>query len=243
MNLKKYIPAFLVIIAVSCKEPMYDMPEPAIESSTAMANIEVINAVPDATSTQIYFDNEKIRPDVPFDYLGTTPYLQLPSGGTRQIRLKDETTVLVASNFAINFDKNYTIFIANTAAKAKAILATDDLSNPAAGKVKIRFIHLASDVTDKIELYNTTAKKVLLETNKTASNLATGSGSVPAFESVNAGTYNLSIRANGNAKPTWSPVLFTYTFQAGKIYTVFLRGNASAKVDVQKLGYSIIQHN
>lgn len=275
MNYKKYVYPMALLMAFSCQEPSYQAAEPSTTPSTATGKVLITYAVPDAPVAGLYVDNKRIELLTPFGYTTSTSYLTVSAGGTRQIRVKTDDTPIAASNFSVTVNRTYTLFITDQMTRPadrdpagpRTLLITDDVTPPTAGKAKVRFLHMAPDVKEKVELTNTTGNTSLLAIKKTVKNKAgesvditnfqrrsyrstsnsitikdeTLSSSVTDFENITAATYNLSIKSSG-AAVKGLPVLFTYTFQAGKIYTVYLRGLSSGTGN-QVPGYTVIQHN
>lgn len=145
-------------------------------------------------------------------------------------------------------DYYHTVFaVKNAAATADSlILFYDDLGTPAAGKAKIRFVHLAPglpavDVSLGGEnvLFNNTSY------GQAGGQILSGEGfnvwSLGPFVTVDAGTFNLAVTktADHSTLDIYDHKLDNITLVAGKIYTIYINGIAGSTVT----GATIITHN
>ncbi|SEW49876.1 DUF4397 domain-containing protein [Chitinophaga arvensicola] len=129
----------------------------------------------------------------------------------------------------------HTVFAAsakNDASKDTLLLFYDDLSAPAAGKAKLRFVHLAQGIGNVgLKLKQNSTETVLYTAipygSAGGSNLQGGAYDSAPFTSVNAGTISLVVSAGENALPVAidQQALSNITLDAGKIYTVFIRAD------------------
>jgi hypothetical protein len=152
------------------------------------------------------------------------------------------------------------------------LVLQDNLAAPAAGKAHIRFINLApgtqavelinTATTQSLLPIDGTARnnrtgnsapitnfqrRAYKETQKSATIDADRINvSITGFTPIDAGAYALHIRNSGTAAAGTKalPVIIPldYTFESGKIYTIYLRGLVGGTGE-QALGTSVIVHN
>ncbi|TGE25640.1 DUF4397 domain-containing protein [Hymenobacter aquaticus] len=125
----------------------------------------------------------------------------------------------------------------------RTLIVTDNLAAPAAGKAKVRFFNLSPSLTTAVGVYNTTAPAAFLFSARSYRAVSTGSGSTlvnfNTFTEVNAGAYTLDVRATATAAPVVAAKV--YTFEAGKIYTLYASGLTGSSTT--PLALSVVTHN
>jgi hypothetical protein len=240
-------------ILAGCERPEYPEPIPASGASTARNNVLLVNASPDAQPLTVTLENSPFASNLGFMGVNNNGYVAVPAG-QRVLRV---TGGNVAKEFAVrqNFSANgnSTIFVTDLTTRAgsstdqggvRTITLADNLSAPAAGRAKVRFVNLApSSPSGGYGIFNSTANTFLFSAApiRRYRDVTTGSGASTIryenFTEINAGAYTLDVRTAATATPTVAPTVFT--FEAGKIYTLYIRGNASNP----PVGISIIRHN
>ena len=133
-------------------------------------------------------------------------------------------------------DRNYSVFAIDSVSKIKAALVSDNLSVPAAGKAHVRFFHFSANAP-AVDIAVTGGP--VLFPNRLFNDQSTNAAYVN-FTPVDAGTYNLEVRAAGTN--TVVLALPNITLTAGKIYTVFAKGFLGG-AGAQALGAQIIVNN
>jgi hypothetical protein len=198
------------------------------DDDTQFSNVLVAHASPDAPGVDLLIDDEK-QNSAALTFPNNTGYLDVESG-TRNIKVNvaGTTTTVINADLTLDADESYSIFAVDSVANLSAVVFTDDLTDPAAGKAHVRFIHLSPDAP---------AVDVAV-----ASSGAVVFGDVEfkegtPFTPLDAGTYNLDVRVAGTS--TVALVLPPVTLEAGKIYTVFARGFLGG-TGAQALGAEII---
>lgn len=183
------------------------------DDNKTYANVMVVHASPDGPGVDFLIDDNKQNSSA-LSFPNNTGYLDVESG-TRNVKINvaGTTTTVINTNLSLDRDKNYSIFAIDDVANLSAIVVTDDLTNPAAGKAHVRFIHLASDAPAVDIALANNGQVVFGDLSFTE-----GTGFTP----LDAGAYNLDVRLAGTQ--TVALVLPSITFQAGKIYTVFAKG-------------------
>lgn len=260
----KSVPSFILLgvgaLLLGCSDPEYPTPVPSTQEPLN-SQILVVNASPDAPALNILVNSVQV---------GTTlGYLQSFSGyvstvaGPAQLKGKAATGAIGGTlgtndllyragatnqtNFSFTGNTSYTVFITDTLAKPKPVVAggtnpggpqflvvTDNLAAPPADSAKIRFLHLAPGAP---AVWVNVVEGPTLFANR-AYRAVASSG---AFSNVKAGTYDLEVRT-GSAMGAVLLTVPSVTLDEGKLYTLFARG-VPAKMDAQALGVSILQHN
>ena len=196
---------------------------------TPKAKVMVVHASPNAPGVDLLVDGTIAGTNL--TYPNNTSYLAVPAG-TRNVKVNvtGTSTTVINANLALTAGTNYSVFATDSVSKISALVLTDDLAAPAAGKAHVRFVHLSP--------------------NAPAVDVAVTSGPVlfanepfkgySAFTPVAAGTYNLEVRLAGTSTVVLS--LPGITLTAGKIYTVFAKGFVGG-TGAQALGAQIIANN
>lgn len=174
------------------------------------AALNVVNVSPGPLSINFFLDNQLVNgPALAFTQ--QTGYLLAYTGQRKFDATVGGTTQVVATQtLNLEKDKYYTLFFAGLNTSPEIILTEDDLTDPAAGKAKIRFINLSPDAT---ALNLSVSGGATLFTNisyKTAS----------GFISIDPATYNLRI----NTGETTMDEITSVQIEAGKVYTVWAYG-------------------
>ncbi len=194
------------------------------------SNILVTHASPDAPGVDLLVDNEK-KNTAALNFPLNTGYLSVLSG-TRNVKVNVAGTATSVINADLQFmkDQNYSIFAVDSVSKISAVVLTDDLTAPAAGKAHVRFVHLSP---------NAPAVDVALVGGAVVFPNKSFKG-YTAFAPLDAATYNLEVRVAGtmNVALTLPPI----TLVAGKIYTVYAKGFLGG-TGAQALGAEIIANN
>lgn len=150
------------------------------------------------------------------------------------------------------------------------LVVTDNLKTPASGKAGVRFLNVAPG-TSSYGLYNTVTQQSILATTKSVTSKTGTAGtinnfqqrnyreiapksvsitnpdnsketvtaSITEFEEIAAGSYNLDARTSPTGTPTGN--LLNVNLEAGKLYTVILRGQSGNTTN--PLGLTVIKHN
>jgi hypothetical protein len=194
----------------------------------------IVHASPDAPSVNISLDGAVVTALGALDFKKSTGYTALPAGKDIKVGLRVPGAATDAFSKTLNLakDKNYTVLAINKLANIDYLAFEDDLSAPAAGKARVRFIHASPDAP-AVDIYvkGTTPTKIF-----NAATFKSGS----AIE-AGAGTIDLEVRlAGGTTAVLTVPGV---TLVAGKIYTIFAYGLVATTVPAQGLGAAIIANN
>ena len=236
--MKKQSIKFLTMIALvavtitsftSCKDDDDDA-TPAPAATTGTAKVNIVHASPDAPGVDLLL-NGTVLNSTAVEYLDNTGYLTV-NEGTQNIKVNvaGTSTSVINANVPFTKNMNYSIFAIDSVSKISALVTTDDLTAPASGKAHVRFIHLSPNAP-AVDVAVTGGAVVFGDyTFKESS----------AFTPLNAGSYDLEVRAAGTS--TVVLALPGIALTAGKIYTVYAKGFLGG-VGPQALGAEIIVNN
>lgn len=250
-----------VLLILSCKKTNY-LDVEASSRPSLTAKISFVNARPVNQGVNFYTYTTQVTPS-PVAVNKATPYMDAQFGLVQiNITAAGSTSYLASRVFggAADFSSSggpngpiagyyHTVF----ALKAKAsnftvdslMLFYDDLSVPAAGTAKFRFVNIATGSGPVDVLFNGTPVFTSVAYGAAGGAVLSGSGlnaySIGPFKSITAGSGNLVIRSStGNGSPVKlnSTEWDNFNFAAGKIYTIFLNGDMNATV-----GATALMHN
>jgi hypothetical protein len=187
---------------------------PLSGAAAADAMIRVVHASPDAPAVDVYLNGQRAIANLEFTE-GTT-YAAVPAGAYRVQVFPAGTgpsgTAVIDANLNLAGGTAYTVAAVNVVAKIEALVLTDDLTAPAAGKAHIRVVHASPDAP---------AVDVAVKGGPVAFRNAAFKAATP-YAPLDAGTYQFEVRPAG----TTQAVLTTdpTPLAAGRIYTVFAMG-------------------
>jgi len=209
----------------SCNEDSKTTPV----ATTPQAQVMVVHASPNAPGVDLLVDGTVAKTNLMFP--DNTPYSGV-AAGTRNIKVNvtGTSTTVIEANLALAAGTNYTVFACDSVSKIGALVLTDGLAAPAAGKAHVRFVHLSPNAP-AVDVAVTGGP--VLFANESFKGYSD-------FTPVTAGTYDLEVRLAGTN--TVVLPLPGITLAAGKIYTVFAKGFVGG-TGVQALGAQIIANN
>ncbi|WP_165903558.1 DUF4397 domain-containing protein [Hymenobacter gummosus] len=217
--------------------PVPDQGKLLLVHAAAASNVQVTAFVNDQQVGQL-------------NYGQNSAYLNVNTG-TPTLRINNGSQTLTTQGLNIAKDQNYSSFAyspsATIGATPSLLTITDDLSAPASGQAKVRVVHLAVNAPTPVRLTAPSAVPGVPGTD-ISSDVAFGAAS--NFFAINAGQLNLGITAGtprttvlsvGDGTGTGTGVK---NYEAGKIYTIVVRGIAGAGVPAaQQAQATIIQNN
>lgn len=231
MRLRESVVAALAVLSISglslscSKSDNSTGPAP----TPSYAEVMVVHASPDGPAVDLYIDNQLVVSGLA--YPKNTGYLQvLPGVKNVSAKLAGTSTTLLAGPVPIQANTYYSVFAADSIADILPLLVYDTLTSPPTGMASIRFIHLCP---------NGPAVDVAVASGATLFS-AQSFTQHTSFIPVQAGTYDFDVRqsATGSILFTWRQV----SLQAGKIYTMFLKGFDGGS-GTQALGMELITNN
>ena len=157
------------------------------------AQLRVVHASPDAPNVDVLVDGSAALTNVPFRTVSN--YLSVPSG-TRNLKVRatGTSTVVIDQNAAVAQGRAYTVVATGRVASISPLVLEDDLTNPAAGNVRLRLVH-ASPTAGNVDIYVTAPTADISTATPTLSNVAFRAAS--AYLEVPAGTYRVRITPVG----------------------------------------------
>lgn len=178
---------------------------------TTQATVRVIHASPNAPNVDVLVDEGTVLTNVP--YRAASPYLAVPAG-TRRVRVNatGTTTTVIDASLDLAEQGDYTVLATGLLAGIQPLVATDDLTRPAAGQVKVRVIH-AAPAAAGVDVYVTAPGGALV--NPVLTNVPFRA--VSAYLTVPAGQYQIRVTPTGT---TTVAINATLTFGAGQIWTI-----------------------
>jgi hypothetical protein len=192
------------------------------------------HAAPTASSQVKILANDKDLGALNYGFTGS--YLTLDAGA-QIIKVNDASSnvTAVTQTVTVEKDKNYSVFAYSPTASLGSVAAlavTDDLTAPAAGKAKIRLVHLGVSAPSQVSL----SQPAAVGTVDIIPNVSFANSS--QFVEITPGTYGLAISTGTGATATIeTPVgdgtgtgTGTKAYVAGKLYTVVLRGIKNTSV-------------
>lgn len=217
------------VMLVSCDEDDDDVIMQKDE-----ARVMVVHASPDAPGVDLLVDDAKVNTSA-LVYPNNTGYLTVEAGDRDiTVNAAGTTTSVIDGTLTFAKDQNYTIFATGSLAAndIEPLVLTDNLTAPASGNAKVRFVHLSPD-----------APTVDVAVAGQASPLfdAQDFRDATAFTEVPAGTYDLEVRLDADNSVVL-PVAGVQ-LQAGKIYTIFAKGFVTPPTgNTNALGAQVIEH-
>ncbi|TGE21877.1 DUF4397 domain-containing protein [Hymenobacter aquaticus] len=190
----------------------------------------LVHAAP-SSSAQVKFvanDNKEVSSLA----YGTQSQYTSVAAGSQSIKVNDATTgqTAVTQALAVEKDKSYSVFAYSkdpTIGSIASLAVTDDLTPPSTGKAKIRLVHLGVSVANVVNL---SVPAPLAGNTDVVTGVAFGTPS--SFVEINPGPYNLAVSVGSGLTATTEASVgdgngntgVTRNYEAGKIYTVVLRG-------------------
>ena len=232
--MKAFMVKFFALMAtsllfVSCDKDDDD------DDNTSTSKLMVVHASPNAPNVDVRVNNSVVLTNVA--YPTNSSYNNVTSGTTNiKISPTGTMTYVIDGNVSLEANKSYSVFAIDSVTKIKAAAVMDDLTAPASGKAHVRFFHFSPNAP-AVDI--AVAGGAVLFSNRSFNDQA-ANASFTAFTPLNAGTYNLEVRAAGTS--TVVLPLPNITLTAGKIYTVFAKGFLGG-TGAQALGAQIIANN
>jgi hypothetical protein len=185
-----------------------------ISHSAASANFQVKALVNDREVGQL-------------NYGQNSSYLNVNVGSpTLKINVASSNQTAVSQEVPVAANQAYSVFAyANTATTVRLLPVADDLTAPASGQAKIRVVHLGLDAPSPVKLSeNTIGGVVDVPSISVAFPTASPFVSIPAGNRnllITTGPISTQVLAVGDGTGTGTG---TKNYEAGKIYTIVVRG-------------------
>jgi hypothetical protein len=184
------------------------------------------------------------------NYGQSSSYLNVNTG-TPTLRINNGAQSLTTQGLTIAKDQSYSVFAyspsATIGATPSLLTVTDDLAAPASGQAKVRIVHLAVNAPTPVRL---TVPSAVPGTAGTDITPDVAFGAASNFFPVNAGPLNLSITAGSPIRTQVVAVgdgsgagTGVKTYEAGKIYTIVVRGISGSSVPAAQQVQAVIIAN
>ena len=162
-------------------------------SPATTAQVRVVHASPDAPNVDVLVDNAVVLSNVPFK--ASSAFLAVPAGSRNvKVRAAGTSTVVIDANAPLGADKAYTILATGRVASIAPLVLEDNLTNPAAGNIKLRLVH-GSPTAGNVDIYVTAPGADIATATPTLANVAFRAAS--GYLEVPAGTYRVRITPVG----------------------------------------------
>ena len=224
-SLLKNVLAGLSILAIttgltSCKKDDVD------ESGTTQ--VKVVNASQSSTAQGFSLANTPLVASG-LAFGNSSDYISTPSGNnlTAEFKAEGATTAYATDNFSFDNGKRYTVFLAGDGQSARVKVFTDDLTAPASGQAKVRFVHLSDAAPGNVDIRRGNGENLVV-------NLSRDNAS--DFMQVGPGILELNVFASGQ-----NSSLGTFNlagFLPDKIYTVYVTGNTASSIRVNQITHN-----
>jgi len=122
---------------------------------TDHAQVRYVHGSPDALNLDVAVDGKTVVTDLAFGTVSpASGYLTL-SAGSRRVEMRDTGTTTDEINSTISFasGKAYTLIASGLQASIAGVLLTDDHSAPSSGNAKLRVVHVAPDLSLRLDIY------------------------------------------------------------------------------------------
>jgi len=199
-----FLLSLTVFFLASCKKNNVDnTPQPDI------AAFNVVNAAPGQTSFNFALDNQIVNGPA-LTFTDPTGYISAYTGTRKfDVTLGGTTQSVLTDTLILEKDKYYSVFITGQSSLS-TLITEDDVTTPATGKAKIRFIQLSPDAGSLSLGIKGETPLFPAQAFKTAS----------AFIAIDPAQYIMEIKNDGGNALTESNI----TIAAGRIYTVWAGG-------------------
>lgn len=179
----------------------------------AVAQVRVVQASPNAPNVDVLVDEGVVLTNQA--YRAASGFLEVPAGSRRvRVRASGSTTAVIDSNITLTAGNSYTVVTTGLLAGIRPVVAMDNLTNPAAGQVKLRVIHAAPGASG-VDVYATSPGADINTATPVLTNVAFRG--VSAYLTLPAGTYQLRVTPTGTKTVA---INTTVTLTSGQIRTV-----------------------
>ncbi|MDR7212421.1 DUF4397 domain-containing protein [Flavobacterium piscis] len=190
------------------------------------ARLKVVNAAPNSGSQKFVMAN--------IPYIGNLGYLEnsvsyhnVVSGKNlvSQFRDENDNDLYATEELNLSDDKRYTVYLTGESrSDAEVRLYEDNITAPASGKARVKFIHLSSGAPQNIDFIDS-------EGNNLALNLARYNQS--SYSEISAGSLAIEVRSAGESENI--ATLQTANFADGKVYTIFIAGSSTSGYTIKQI--------
>lgn len=190
------------------------------------AQLKIVNASSNSGIQDFYLLGDLVKDEL--NYNQYSDFITVPSGNRLTTSFKDHNSGVEYAGgelWMLN-GKHYTVYLIGTGSNARVKQFEDDLSSPASGKAKIKFIHISDGAPSDLRIKDALGSIIV---NDISRNIES------AYKSIDPGTFTFSIYNTGTASLVGNFQLDA--FVSGKIYSIFIDGESSSSVQVHKVEY------
>ncbi|MCV9927899.1 DUF4397 domain-containing protein [Flavobacterium sp. LS1R49] len=226
IKVNKFIHATIMVIAAvvllsSCDSNNVDL--------FNTSKLKVVNAAPNSGSQRFIMAN------IPYisklSYLdNSVSYHDVSSGSNlvTQYRDQDDNDLYASEKLNLSDNRNYTVYLTGESRDdAKVRLFQDDLSVPASGKAKVKFLHLSAGAPASIDFTDSDGNNITTNLNRFNES---------GYIEINAGS--LSLKAHGTGLTENLATLASSTFDSGKIYSVYIAGSSASGYTIKQISHN-----
>jgi hypothetical protein len=204
----------------------------------ANANLMIVNASPNGSNVDAAVNGSVIVSNLA--YPNHSEYKAVASGSNNvTVSSTGSSTAFINGTLTMEAGSYYSLYVTDSANKRKEAITKDDLSAPAAGKAKVRILHLSPN-TGSLDIAITGSGTTTINMAGRSFNDIRTNTSLAAFQEVDAAGLSLQLKVAGSA--TTVATIPVPALTAGKIYTFIIKGFTGA-TGTTALGIEVIQHN
>jgi hypothetical protein len=158
-----------------------------------VAQVRVVHASPDAPNVDVLVDDTQVLTNVA--YRAASGFLEVDAGTRRlRVRATGTTTTVIDASPVLADGGSYTVLATGLLAGIQPVVAQDNLTDPAAGQVKLRVIH-AAPAAAGVDVYATAPGADINTATPVLTNVAFRA--VSDYLVVPAGTYQIRVTPTG----------------------------------------------
>jgi hypothetical protein len=188
-------------------------------------NLKVVNASPNSTGMSFILANT-VLVSGGLDFTESSDYINTNAGSrmVAQFRTEGSSANFASGELWIFRDLTYTVYLAGEGSNARVKFYQDNLSAPASGKARVKFLDFSNGIPANINIKNGAG-------NNLVTNLIRDIPS--SYQDIDSGA--LSLQIYDTALKTSVGSFDAGTLAAGKIYTIYITGSSSDNVSVHQV--------
>lgn len=196
-----------------------------------ISGLNIIHASPTLELLDVYVNNSRAT-EAEFEFGDKIGYLSAYSGNrTFNVTKRYSPVSLQSLQYTLEHQNAYSLFVVNKLENVEFLMLEDDLTEPAAGNAKIRFINLSPDEgTLNLNVNGATADIVTDKAFKEYSD----------FEEIEAAD-QVTFHVKNTASQTTEVTIANVKIEEGKFYTIYAKG-LRANTDETRFSAKIFVH-
>ena len=217
----RYLKGCILLFPVCC---LLSLTSGCSKATDDRANVMFVNGCAGTNRIYAWANITKVVGAVNIDYTRCSNYQKMAQGRTTaNFYYTANADSLCGGSYLFNTGDHYSLFAGGINTAPTFVVTNDDMTPPAAGNVRIRFINLTSDAA---------AEDFMVGTQTMATGLANGTCS--GFYEVAAGKYQVKGSGSGIT------VSDSMKLDAGQLYTAMLTGSQAVATGSLALTLSYI---